>query len=129
MMKKILILLVLCLFLFSCTLRNVQEEDINDEIETIEDELGEEKTEINVIARITSSGIDPNEILANKGDILVMHITNTNESQIFFVENYEVEGYLAKGSSVKINIELDKEGIFTFGNLMETGKRGTLVVN
>lgn len=118
-MKKIILVILVCMLLFSCN-KECEKKNISQDLS--------KPAQLNYNIRLSESGFDPNEIIANSGDSLTLYITNTDEDQIFMIQGYEVEVQLKEKSTIVVSLKLDKKGVFEFGDLRETEQRGVLVV-
>ena len=119
-MRKIIFVVLICMLLFSCN-KECEKKSANPELS--------KTIQLSYNIRLSESGFDPNEIIANSEDSLTLYITNTNEDQMFMIQGYSVEVQLKEKSTIVVSLKLDKKGVFEFGDLRESEQRGILIVN
>jgi len=73
---------------------------------------------VTIYATMVRSHINPERITVNKGDTVIMHITNLERAQDethgFTVDNYDVHMSLEPGETATIKFVADLEGVFPY---------------
>ena len=83
-----------------------------------QEKIVREGKNVTVYATMVRSHINPERITVNKGDTVIMHLTNLERAQDethgFTVDHYNVHASLEPGETATIKFEADIEGVFPY---------------
>ncbi|MBS3106946.1 cupredoxin domain-containing protein [Candidatus Woesearchaeota archaeon] len=109
-------LLVLAIFALGCTAQSNADVTVNTPGVAIDMDVGGapsgEVREFDVVARTWTW--EPSTITVKEGDTVKLHITSVDVPHGFRLAEFDVNEYLAPGSTVDVEFVADKKGSYTF---------------